>query len=117
MEEAWFESVLFYGFSVVFGLVAEFVEVNYGNLFISVLLLLIFTFLLGFSNPRAVWRWALVAGIWIPVFSVLDLVLIVENFTFVSLFAPFLVLIPSFIGAYMGKTLKENPIKKNKRKR
>mgnify|MGYP001569189167 CR=1 FL=1 len=106
---------LFYGLSVVLGLTSEFVEVNYSSFLGSSLLLLIFTFLLGFSNSEMVWRWGLVAGVWIPIFNVLKLVLILENYNLVSLFAPFLVLIPSFAGAYMGAVLKDSSSNTNKK--
>lgn len=33
---------------------------------ITLLALLVLTFMLGFVGPRRAWRWALLAGIWVP---------------------------------------------------
>lgn len=69
-----------------------------------VLMILIFTSIFGFWQPRSGWLWALLIGGGVPVAHFLNLVLgfappypVMPN-----VFGSFIALIPAFIGAYTG---------------
>ena len=82
------------------------------DVFITLGLLMSFSFLLGLAGPRRPWLWAPLVGIWVPV---LDTVLPRlglapqrpgEPFTFLSALAVTgLVMAVCFVGAYLGAFL------------
>jgi len=82
------------------------------DVFITLSLLIVFSFVLGLLGPRRPWQWAPLVGIWVPV---LDTVLPRlglapqrpgESFTFLSALAVTgLVMAVCFAGAFLGAGL------------
>ena len=69
---------------------------------LPVLLLITFGLFLGFAQPKAAWRWALVLGLWIPVLGLIARTAGVTNAQFSDVLFSLVVLVPALIGAYAG---------------
>jgi hypothetical protein len=52
--------------AVGFGLLTGYVDFHNDEVQLPALLLLVFAFLLGFAQPKGVWRWALAVGSGVP---------------------------------------------------
>lgn len=92
-----------YLFSLFSGLLIAFIDLGAGEVQVPALLLLTFTFFLGFASPRAAWRWGIITGIWVPVFHIVRMSL--EKNPGVSLaegWGSLLALVFSFAGSYGG---------------
>jgi hypothetical protein len=57
-----------YFFSLFNGLLVAFIDLGAGEVQVPALLLVAFTFFVGFAFPGRAWRWGLITGIWVPVF-------------------------------------------------
>jgi len=66
------------------------------------LLLITFGLFLGFAQPQAAWRWALVLGLWIPVLGLIARAAGVTNAQFSDVLFSLVALVPALIGAYAG---------------
>jgi hypothetical protein len=66
------------------------------------LLLITFGLFLGFAQPKAAWRWALVLGLWIPVLGLIARAAGVTNAQFSDVLFSLVALVPALIGAYAG---------------
>ena len=66
------------------------------------LLLITFGLFLGFAQPKAAWRWALVLGLWIPFLGWIARAAGVTNAQFSDVLFSLVALVPALIGAYAG---------------
>ncbi len=66
------------------------------------LLLITFGLFLGFAQPRAAWRWALVLGLWIPVLGLIARTAGVTDAQFSDVLVSLVVLVPALVGVYAG---------------
>jgi hypothetical protein len=66
------------------------------------LLLITFGLFLGFAQPTAAWRWALVLGLWIPFLGLIARAAGVTNAQFSDVLFSLVALVPALIGAYAG---------------
>ena len=92
-----------YLFSLFNGLLIAFIDLGAGEVQVPALLLLAFTFFVGFASPRDVWRWAIATGIWVPVFHIVRMGL--DKSPGVSLnesWGSLLALVFAFAGSYGG---------------
>lgn len=92
-----------YLFSLFNGLLIAFIDLGAGEVQVPALLLLAFTFFVGFASPHDVWRWGIVTGIWVPVFHIVRMGL--EKNPGVSLpegWGSLLALVFAFAGSYGG---------------
>jgi len=55
-----------YALSIFAGILAGFVDVQGAENQLTALILIAFPFFLGFSQSEKAWRWALLAGMWVP---------------------------------------------------
>lgn len=95
-----------YLFSLFNGLLIAFIDLGAGEVQVPALLLLAFTFFVGFASPRAPWRWGIVTGMWVPVFHIIRMS--IEKNSGVSLpedLGSFLALAFAFAGSYGGSFL------------
>lgn len=80
---------------------------------LPVLLLLVFGFFLGFSEPKRAWRWALMLFMFVPLFECAKLLV---NHSFGSIvqegFGSFAAIIPAFVGTYTGAFIRDAVIRK-----
>ncbi len=73
---------------------------------LTVLLLLVFGFFLGFSNPARAWRWAVLLGVFVPLAAV-GRSLADGHFSLTGGMALFVALGPAMGGAYGGVMLRK----------
>jgi len=105
-------TVLLSGLAVAGGAWIGYADARSDDVFITLGLLLGFSFLLGLVGPRRAWLWAPLVAIWVPVLdSVLPRLGLAprrpgESFTFLSALAVTgLVMAVCFAGAYLGALL------------
>jgi hypothetical protein len=56
-----------YTLSVVFGVLAGYLDVKFGDLLLTALFVLASTMLLGALRPERPWRWTLLVGVFVPI--------------------------------------------------
>jgi hypothetical protein len=66
------------------------------------LLLITFGLFLGFAQPKAAWRWALVLGLWVPALGFIAFAVKVTPAQLSDVFFSFIALVPALVGAYAG---------------
>ena len=66
------------------------------------LLLITFGLFLGFAQPKAAWRWALVLGLWVPALGLVALAARLTSTQLSDVLFSFVALVPALIGAYAG---------------
>ena len=95
------------------GLLAGIVNVASAEVQLPILLLLIFGFFLGFSEPKRAWRWAILIFIFVPLFPFARLIA-VHSFEKIlpEGFGSFLAAVPAFIGTYAGVFVKSAATRK-----
>jgi hypothetical protein len=84
------------------GLIVGLTDLRTDDPQLPILLLITFGLFLGFAQPKAAWRWALVLGLWIPVLGVIARAAGVTNAQFSDVLFSLVVLVPAVIGAYAG---------------
>ena len=89
------------------GFLAGFLDSNSDDPQFAVLLLLVFGFFLGFAQSERPWRWALMLGMWVPVFQFFR-VAIENTGTQLVLEVVFslAVFVPAFLGTYWGSAVR-----------
>ena len=105
-----------YLFSLFNGLLIAFIDLGAGEVQVPALLLLAFTFFVGFASPRDVWRWAIATGIWVPVFHIVRMGL--DKSPGVSLnesWGSLLALVFAFAGSYGGSFIQRISAGKDQR--
>jgi hypothetical protein len=92
-----------YLFSLFNGLLIAFIDLGAGEVQVPALLLLAFTFFTGFASPRGAWRWAIVTGLWVPVFHIVRMGLERNpGASFNESWGSLLALVFAFAGSYGG---------------
>jgi hypothetical protein len=105
-------TILFSCLALAGGIFIGYADSHSDDEFVTLAILVGFSFLLGVLGPRRPWLWALLIGIWVPVLdSVLPKLGLAptrpgESFSFLSALAvTALVLTACFFGAYAGAFL------------
>jgi hypothetical protein len=94
--------------ALIGGFVAGAVDFNNDEPQAAVLVIIFFTGLLGFAQPRKAWRWALIVGLGVPIVYLIATALgysskgVPEPGWYASLIA----LIPAFLSTYCGVVLR-----------
>jgi hypothetical protein len=92
-----------YTFALFCGALCGFIDLHSDEVQFPALLLLAFSFFLGFNHPRSAWRWGILIGIWIPLVQPLRLVspeLPAQGL--IEMTPSLLSFVFSFVGAYGG---------------
>jgi hypothetical protein len=84
-----------------FGALIGYVQLRWGELAISALLVAMVTMFLGAMRPRRPWLWALLVALCVPA-AQLFAYLGREHFTRGAIFGSFALLAPAFVCAYVG---------------
>ncbi len=100
-------------FTLYLGIVVGWLDSRATEVSASVLMLLTFGFFAGFARPRLAWLWALLLGIWVPVFAVAASSLRVTNPTSSELVTSFLALLIALTGAYAGVVIRRMAAQEN----
>jgi len=66
------------------------------------LLLITFGLFLGFAQPQAAWRWALILGLWVPALGFIASAASVTTAQLSDVFFSFIALVPALVGVYAG---------------
>jgi hypothetical protein len=104
-----------YLLALFLGIVTAIVDLGTDEVQFPALLLLVFSFFLGFNQPKHAWRWSLLLGIWIPIFELAKIFLNPEFDKIVPEgFGSTLALIPAFLGTYAGVLLQKAATRKQK---
>ncbi len=105
-----------YLFALFNGLLIAFIDLGAGEVQVPALLLLTFTFFVGFASPRGVWRWGIITGMWVPVFHIIRMSL--EKNSGASLpdgLGSLLALVFAFAGSYGGSFIQRISTGKDQR--
>jgi hypothetical protein len=84
--------------AILLGLLIAFIDTrpHWDDTGVTVLLILIASFVCGFLSSKRPWLMAIAVGLWIPVFNII----------FSGNFGSLIALIPAFVGAFAGNLLK-----------
>lgn len=94
-------------FALFLGMLVGYLDLHSDDPQFAVLLLLVFGFFLGYSQTTSAWRWALLLGVWVPLFGILKILYDGTTDRLVSDgFFSILALVPAFIGVYGGVFMK-----------
>lgn len=88
------------------GVLVGLMDVKATEVQLTVLLLLAFGFFAGFNQPRRAWRWALLLGVWVPIFAFIAMGVGLTQFRVEQQFGSLIALIPAFLGTYAGVVVK-----------
>jgi hypothetical protein len=93
-----------YVLGILFGLVAGFVDVKFGDLLLTALFVLASTMLLGALRPARPWRWTLLVAVFVPVAEGVAYLLLTEKPYRAQIYESFLGFLTGIAGAYGGST-------------
>ena len=100
--------------SLFLGILTGIFDLRTDEIQFPALLLLVFGFFLGFSQPKNAWRWALMLGVWVPTFEMARIVMEGSMDKFISEgIGSLLALVFAFAGSYAG-TFLQTVIRKKK---
>jgi hypothetical protein len=84
------------------GVLAGWIDIKFGDLLFTAMIVLASCMLLGFVRPRRPWRWVFLVGIFVPVVEMLAYVLLSEKPTRAQIYESFLGFLPGIVGSYGG---------------
>jgi hypothetical protein len=88
----------------VLGLVAGVLDVKFGDLFLTALLVLMATMLLGALRPQRPWRWTLTVAVFVPLVQLAAYAVLTEKPYRAQIYESFLGFLTGIAGAYGGAT-------------
>jgi hypothetical protein len=105
----WQFDVLCIALAVIGGFLAGAVDFNNDEPQAAVIVIVAFTGLLGFSQPRKAWRWALIVGLGVPIVYLIATVLGYQSKSAAEpgWYASLIALIPAFVSTYCGVLLRK----------
>jgi hypothetical protein len=89
------------------GVLVGLMDVKATEVQMTALLLIAFGFFAGFNQPRRAWRWALLLGVWVPIFAFIAMGVGLTRFRVQEQFGSLIALIPAFLGTYAGVVVKK----------
>jgi hypothetical protein len=93
-----------YVLSILFGLVAWFVDVRFGDLLLTALFVLAATMVMGALRPERPWRWTLLVAVFVPVAQGVAYLLLTKKPYRAQIYESFLGFLTGIAGAYGGST-------------
>lgn len=96
-----------YAFATFCGFLAAFLDLHSDEIQLPALLMLAFSFFLGFTNASSAWRWGLLVGIWIPLVPPLRFVGSDDVFSISGSLFSLMAFAFSFAGAHGGAVLRK----------
>jgi hypothetical protein len=94
--------IFVYIFGVILGLCAGFLDLKFGDLLLTALLVLAATMLLGVLSPQRPWRWTLTVAAFVPLAQFVAYVVMTEKPYRAQIYESFLSFLPGTAGAYGG---------------
>ena len=97
-----FKDERIYTLGVLLGLVAGFLNVEFGDLLLTALFVLASTMLLGVLRPRRPWRWTALVAVFVPVVQWSAYLLLTEKPPRTQIYESLLGFLTGIAGAYGG---------------
>jgi hypothetical protein len=97
---------LFYLLAVLLGALAGWVDLRFGDLLFTALLVVAPCMLLGALRPEMPWRWVLVIGICVPLVDLIGYWAMTQKPYRAQIYESFLAFLPGIAGAYGGAMLR-----------
>jgi hypothetical protein len=89
-------------FALFLGALAGWTDLRTDEVQLPALLLITFSFFLGFAQPRHAWRWGLILGLWVPIMEYAALAAGLRATPASDVLGSFLALVFALVGAYAG---------------
>jgi Na+/proline symporter len=91
------------------GFIAGAVDFNNNEPQAAVLVIVFFAGVLGFTQPRKAWRWALIVGLGVPIVYLIATAFgySAKNVPEPGWYASLIALIPAFVSTYVGALLRK----------
>ncbi len=93
-----------YALGAMFGLIAGFLDVKFGDLLLTALFVLAATMLLGALRPQRPWRWTLLVAVFVPAVQCIAYFLLTEKPYRAQIYESFLGFLTGIAGSYGGAT-------------
>src|ERR1700693_825402 len=93
-----------YAFGALFGLIAGFLDVKFGDLLLTALFVLAATMLLGALRPQRPWRWTLLVAVFVPAVQCIAYFVLTEKPYRAQIYESFLGFLTGIAGSYGGAT-------------
>ena len=84
------------------GVLAGWIDIKFGDLLFTAMIVLASCMLLGFVRPRMPWRWVFLVSIFVPIVEALAYVLLSQKPSRAQIYESFLGFLPAIVGAYGG---------------
>lgn len=94
--------IFFYFLAVLLGMAAGLLQITIGDLLVVTIFVVISTMVLGYLRPRSAWRWALLVGIFVPLFQLAAYLLVTQRPYRAQVWGSLLGLVTGIAGAYLG---------------
>jgi hypothetical protein len=94
--------IFFYFLAVLLGMAAGLLQITIGDLLVVTIFVVISTLVLGYLRPPSAWRWALVVGIFVPLFQLAAYLLVTQRPYRAQVWGSLLGLVTAVAGAYLG---------------
>ena len=92
----------------VLGLVTGFIDLNSDDVQVTVLLLLVLGYFLGFARPRRAWQLGLLLGAWVPLFGIGRVLLFGHEARMIPEgLGSLLSLVPALGGVFLGSAIRK----------
>ena len=92
----------YYLLAAAFGAAAGWIDIKFGDLLFTALIVLLSCMLLGFVRPRNAWRWIVLVGIFVPLTDWFAYAILSQKPDRAQIYEAFLAFLPGFVGAYGG---------------
>lgn len=102
LKPQWWLSVLTLFIGVLVGLM----DLRTTEVQLTAFLMIAFGFFAGFAQPRRAWRWALMLGVWVPLFGAIASAARLTNARGVDVIASAAAIAFALIGTYAGVVMK-----------
>jgi hypothetical protein len=91
-----------YLLAIGLGLFAGWIDIKFGDLLFTALMVLASCMLLGFVSPRNAWRWVILVGIFVPLTDWFAYAVLSQKPERAQIYEAFLAFLPGIVGAYGG---------------
>ncbi len=93
---------LYYLLAPTLGVASGWIDIKFGDLLFTALMVLASCMLLGFLRPRNAWRWVLLVGIFVPLSDWFAYSILSQKPERAQIYEAFLAFLPGIVGAYGG---------------
>ena len=91
-----------YMLAVACGVLSGWIDIKFGDLLFTALIVLASCMLLGFVRPRNAWRWMVLVGMFVPLTDWFAYAVLSQKPERAQIYEAFLAFLPGIVGAYGG---------------